>query len=306
MAAGAHQHRDWMLGALVVGQCLAHQPHRDVFGLLFGGRRAGARPGGMEAHRRVRQRVVECRGRAVGDCARGGVAALGQQRHERPVHPIDDTRLRTEVVGQVQEIGLQLAHADIRHFQEQAHFGLAETVDGLHGVAHQEQAASIARLPAGGQRAQQVQLRLAGVLEFVDQQMADRRIQLQQQFARIIGAAQRRGRALRDLDEVDFTRIREAQAQLRHGQRQGHQLGAQHFPLRISEAGFRDVAHGVQAAHPGGLPVGRFQPRHKGFLVRALGRKAQVLVDRLTQAAGAGQQQMRHRAPLVQHLGVRR
>ncbi|MNX96293.1 hypothetical protein D3C86_1286050 [compost metagenome] len=283
MTARAHQHRHGMLGPLVIDQRLAHQSHRDVLGLLFGRSRAFARPGRMKTHRRVRQSLVKCGGRAVGDRTRSGIAALGQQFHERTVDPLHDAGLGTKIVRQVQEIRLQFAHAYVRHFQEQTDFRLAEAVDRLHRIAHQEQAAAIAGLPAGSQRAQQVQLRLAGVLEFVDEQVADGSIQLEQQFARIIGAAQRGRGALRDLDEIHLALVGKAQAQLRHGQRQRHQLGAQHLPLRVREMRRGDIAHRMQPAHPGRLPVRAFQPGHERFLVRALGGKSQVLVDRLAQ-----------------------
>ncbi|MDT4814472.1 hypothetical protein FQZ97_474750 [compost metagenome] len=101
MAARPHQHRDRMPGALVIDERLAHQPHRDVLGLRFRRRRALARPSRVEAHSRFRQRLVESGGGAVGDGARGGVAAPGQQFGERLVHPVHDAGLRTEVVGQV-------------------------------------------------------------------------------------------------------------------------------------------------------------------------------------------------------------
>ncbi len=306
MAACPHQHGDGMFGPLVVDQRLAYQVHRNVFSLRFRGGRALARPGRVKAHSGFRQRFMESGGRAVGDGSRRRIAAPGQQLRKRLVDPFDDARLRAEVVGKVEEIRLQFAYADVGDFQEQAHFRLAETVDGLHRVAHQEQTAAVALLPARGQRAQQVQLGLAGVLEFVDEQMADRGVQLQQQFARIVGAAQRGRGALRDFDEIHLARVGEAQPQLRHRQRQRHQLRAQHFPLRIGEMWRGHVAHRMQAAYPDCIRVGGFQPRHERILVRALGRKAQVLVDGLAQGAGARQQQMRHGLPELQRFGVRR
>lgn len=177
VAAGAHQDRDGMAAAFVLGQRRAHQADRDVLGLPLGAGGVAAFPGGVEQHRLARRRLVE-RGRgAVGNGAGIRVIGARQQLREHAVDPIHHAALRTEVVGQLQEARPDLAHAPLGHLQEQADLGLAETVDGLHRVAHQEQRAAIAVLPAGGQRGQQVDLALAGVLEFVDQQMADRRVQ---------------------------------------------------------------------------------------------------------------------------------
>src|ERR1039458_6063316 len=57
--------------------------------------------------------------------------------------------------------------------REEFRVGLAEAVDGLHGIANDETGAAFAIGPCGDEAAEQFVLTAAGVLEFVDQQMAD-------------------------------------------------------------------------------------------------------------------------------------
>ena len=56
-----------------------------------------------------------------------------------------------------------------RAAQEQSDLGVAEAIDRLHRVADHEQRAAVARLPAGGERLEQLELRERGVLELIDQ-----------------------------------------------------------------------------------------------------------------------------------------
>ena len=102
--------------------------------------------------------------------------------------------------------------------QKQTHFRLAETVNGLHGVAHQKQTASIARLPAAGQAFQQLHPGLAGVLELVYQQMAYGPVHAQEQLARLVGITQGLQGTLGNLGEIDLSFLGKAQFQLRRSQ----------------------------------------------------------------------------------------
>ncbi|VGO06922.1 hypothetical protein AMB3_3154 [plant metagenome] len=305
VAARAHQHRHRMRAVRVRGQGLARQS-RDAVGAGIG--ILLVRPDRMELQRGAVHGGMERRRWRVADRARHGVICRRQHLREDVVDPSHHARLRTEVVGQGQEGGTQGAQALVAHMQEQAHFRLAEAVDRLHGVAHQEERAAIAVLPAGRERADQVDLRLAGVLELVDEQMTDGGVETQQQLAWVVGPAQRSLHALRDLDEVDFSGLGELQLQLCGSQAQGHQLRAQHVPLRIAETGLGQAAHAIQAGDPRRCAhvAMVFEPRGEGRLVRALGREAQVLVDatRTAQPALLGQQQVRQRAPARQGVRV--
>ena len=79
----------------------------------------------------------------------------------------------------------------VARLDEQADLGLAEAVDGLHGIAHGEEAVAVAGLPAGGEAAQQVELGARGVLEFVHQDVAQAVVQGQGQVGGGLVRAQR-------------------------------------------------------------------------------------------------------------------
>ena len=73
--------------------------------------------------------------------------------------------------------------------QIQTDLGLAEAVDGLHRVADHEQRAPVARLPAGSELGQQFMLAHRGILEFIDQQVANAVIEMQGQIGGRLGGA---------------------------------------------------------------------------------------------------------------------
>ena len=69
-------------------------------------------------------------------------------------------------------------------FDEDAHLGFAKAVDRLHRIADGEQRAPVTGLPSRGEPAQKLELRERRVLEFVDQQMIDPKIEREQQVGR--------------------------------------------------------------------------------------------------------------------------
>ena len=85
--------------------------------------------------------------------------------------------------------------------REEPRFGLAPAVDGLLGVPHHRQGASCARLPAGHEAAEQVHLVLAGILEFVHQQVLQAPVQAQQEVGGVLQVEQAQGGLLQG-DEV--------------------------------------------------------------------------------------------------------
>src|SRR5256885_7015971 len=71
--------------------------------------------------------------------------------------------IRDYKVTGVQTCALPISRAD-----EQADLRVAEAVDRLHRIAHDEQRAPIALLPGGGEGFEQLELRQRGVLELID------------------------------------------------------------------------------------------------------------------------------------------
>src|SRR5271157_6664953 len=63
--------------------------------------------------------------------------------------------------------------ANFLHAREKLGIGVAEEVNGLHGVADNEAGAALALGPGSDKTGEQLVLVAAGVLELVDQQMAD-------------------------------------------------------------------------------------------------------------------------------------
>jgi hypothetical protein len=61
--------------------------------------------------------------------------------------------------------------------EEQADLRVAEPIDRLHRIADQEQRTAVASFPAGGQRLDQSELRIGGVLELVDQHVSQARVE---------------------------------------------------------------------------------------------------------------------------------
>ena len=80
-------------------------------------------------------------------------------------------------------------------------FGLAPAVNGLLGIPHHRQAAAFPGLPARHEAAQQVHLVLAGILEFVHQQVLQLEVQTQQDLAGVFVGEQPQGGLLQG-DEV--------------------------------------------------------------------------------------------------------
>src|SRR5262249_28582050 len=86
---------------------------------------------------------------------------------KRIVRPHDQRRGRAEVARQLHGLEAYVANAVVARSQEQAYFRLSELINRLHGIADDEERASIALLPACRQKLEQVELCKRGVLKFV-------------------------------------------------------------------------------------------------------------------------------------------
>ncbi len=104
-----------------------------------------------------------------------------------------------------------------RGFQKQRHLGLAETVDGLHRVAHDEERAAVALFPARGELREQLVLRHGGVLELVDEDVVDAVVEREHEIRGAVLGLEGAKRALGDLDEIGLPVRGEADLELTHG-----------------------------------------------------------------------------------------
>ena len=98
--------------------------------------------------------------------------------------------------------------------EKQAHLRVAEAIDGLHGIADDEERASIALLPCGGERFEQLELRERGVLELVDQDVLEREPGAQRELRRLPGLGERRARRARHVRVIDAAAVGELGVQL--------------------------------------------------------------------------------------------
>ena len=98
--------------------------------------------------------------------------------------------------------------------QVETDLGLAKAVNRLHRIADGEQRATIAMLPAGRQRGEQLVLAARGVLELVDQHMLQPVVEAQRQVRRLVRAAQGAARAHLDFGKIHLAVVPEHQLQL--------------------------------------------------------------------------------------------
>src|SRR5438067_10072598 len=127
--------------------------------------------------------------RRVRHGAGGGIGLARQDVREGSVVPVDEVRLRAEVGGQRNALELDprlrggaAEAALVPGLEEERDVRLAESVDGLHRVADEEQRAAVARFPPGGQSFQELELRIRGVLELVYQYVADAGVEREQEI----------------------------------------------------------------------------------------------------------------------------
>ena len=126
---------------------------------------------------------------------------VGHDRAARhPVHPGNEGRGRPEIRGETQRCQGQHPPAPagqpLPGLQEKMQAGLAPAVDGLLGVPHHGEGAAVPGAPAREQAAQEFFLVVAGVLEFIHQDMPEAPVQAQQQIGGALGAEQPQGRLL--------------------------------------------------------------------------------------------------------------
>ena len=228
----------------------------------------------------------------------GDVLFDGKDRTEPLVDPVDDLGRRAEIARQAAGFDGLRADALIAGAHEQADLGLPESIDRLHRVADQEQAAFLARLPAADELLEQVVLPPVGVLVLVDQDVANAPIEVQGQVgvaAFFVAQAAQRRRT--DAGEVALAGFGEDQLQFGRGGLENPDHGREHVPFFVAVA---RVGQGAGAVDPGcqRLVVAQaIEERDEAFLVLALGRKALVLVGAGPPAAAVGQQGETQRAP---------
>ena len=184
-------------------------------------RRAAHRASARRANRERRRRLV---GLARQDVREGGV------------EPVDQAGLRAEVGAQRERLERDAADALLPRLEEERDLRFAEAVDRLHRVADQEQRAAVVGLPAGGQSLEQFELRVRGVLELVDQDVLDARVEREQEVGRLLGRAERAHRGLRHLGEVGLAVLGEHHLQVRGGERQELEDRAERLPLLVGVA----------------------------------------------------------------------
>ncbi len=181
------------------------------------------------------------------------IGCVGKAGCEGVVDPVHHRGVGTEIGVQFDNFQWQCAELPVAdELGEDPHIGLAKGVDRLLWIADQKQRAAVARLPAFGELLQQGDLAGRGVLHFIDQQMADLGIALEQGLAVAAVGAQRLAGSQRHFDKVGRAAPAHHQAVVRQQVTQDDaQVAAQHRQRR-AEARRRQG----QQAHGGGFEVG--------------------------------------------------
>ena len=129
-------------------------------------------------------------------------------------------RLRAKVLPQTIELMRATADAFVARLLVDGDIGLAEGVDGLHGIADAEGGACSSGSQVAKQTGEQFDLDAVGVLKFIDQNVADSIAQLQSEFGGIALLPDGIECALRVLGKVDDGLLGEDKMKMGGGQRQ--------------------------------------------------------------------------------------
>ena len=137
-------------------------------------------------------------------------------------------------------------------FDARKEFGVGATkeIDGLHRIANHEAGAAFGLGPRGNQAAEQLVLAAAGVLEFVNEQMADAVGNGHGGFRwLVIFAAEHAEGNLRDLDEVDHACLSKSDAQISGGPAKHREAGAHDLPFLFRIAALGCIRRGTCERH---------------------------------------------------------
>ena len=226
-----------------------------------------------------------------------GVVPVAHDAPEPLVEPIHQHRRGAEVDGQLQGPQTHRVDAGVLGLLEQAHVGVAEAVDGLHGVADGEDAGVLLAGPTLDQQFQQLELGVGGVLKLIDQYVADAVVQGQGQF---------RGRTVLlkgltggdvELGEVRVPRGPHCLVQVQHRQAEGGADGNQILNLPLVEAVFRQVGQRGETFRNPEVPQLGDGRQGALLLLLARRRKALPLGERFAKLAAAGHAQLLGRGP---------
>ena len=225
--------------------------------------------------------------------------------------------MRAEVAREDEALDRNARHLLLRlGFDEDAHLGFAKAIDRLHRVADGEQRMPVAGLPSRGEQAQKLELRERCVLEFVDQQMIDPKIEREQQVGRPFLAAEGGERAQHALREIERAGVAKGEGQAggeaRQQIEQRHDDGPRLFRIARRRQPARRVERLCETRHRRQFRKDRFHRGNARRVVRtARSRfrrgKAVALVDRLPELRlGRDQEPRCERAPGVKCTDRRR
>ncbi len=179
------------------------------------------------------------------DRAAGHIASWRQHPSEGLVHPLHDAVLRAEVACELQGLQANRSDTSFPGAQEETHLRLAESVDRLHRVTDDEERPPIPRRPVGNQALDQLELRDRRVLEFVDQQVPDPRVERHRDVAAALVTERGHGPA-RHFGEVHQSRFGKDDGQFGGGPPQHRCNRFDQAPLVFGVAGRRQRAQVVQ------------------------------------------------------------
>ncbi len=184
--------------------------------------------------------------------------------------------------------------SSLLHAAEKFGLGIAEKVDGLHRVADDKDGAAGTIGPCRDQRGDEFVLAAAGVLELVDQQVADAIGNDERGFGgQLVFAAEDVPGDLRDFNEVNGASFSEHGLQFASGMAEKSEAGAHDLPVFFGIAGgrkFSDAGKRLFKTRHGRELLAQFL--HAQLFFDMLFGKAKTFGDLLAEATFAGQQKI--------------
>ena len=204
-----------------------------------------------------------------------------------------DERLGGAEVGREAD-GVEVERVVVMDFEtgftdagEELGIGIAEEVDGLHGVADDKTTAAFALGPGGDEAAEKFVLAAAGVLKLVNEDVVDAVGDGEGGVGgKAIGSTKNSKSDLSNFDVVDGADFREYDFELGYGVAEQSETGADDLPVVLGVAGRGQIANGGDGGHKAGdNREARDEVEHLCFFNLTFGWKADALVYLLAKAA---------------------